>query len=207
MKTICFIPSSGSCLYQYIWSCAWSLVWLQSIVADWPSIIHSRGVWVTSFPSMRPVKEKEPAVTPLHHENWMDYIKSSASRCSVPIMQSRAAESVIRPAVIIIVSWAKWAQRAESLSVCVMGGVTLQQRREEFQVWVLLCDVMLSDCPPGPPTVELLHTLTDRYASSALRFLFSALMRLYHCVYSQRRNTSLYLLAPHSSLWMFQSQL
>ena len=58
VKTICFIPSSGSCLYQYISRYVSPFVWLQSIVALSPSSFHSMSVWWTSLPSVRPVWKK-----------------------------------------------------------------------------------------------------------------------------------------------------
>lgn len=82
VKTICFTASPGSCLYQYICRYELPLVWLQFIVADWPSAFHSSGVWVTLLPSVRPVWAKTKShlvvqVTCLYHENWIAKITES----------------------------------------------------------------------------------------------------------------------------------
>lgn len=64
VKTMSFIVSPGSCLYQYIWKYKSPLVWLQSIVAFSPIFSHKKGVWVTSLPVVKPEYNKK-CYTPL----------------------------------------------------------------------------------------------------------------------------------------------
>lgn len=59
VKTMSSMVFPGSCLYQYIWKYKSPLVWLHIIDAFSPLFFHTKGVWVTSFLSAKPVSIKK----------------------------------------------------------------------------------------------------------------------------------------------------